>query len=199
MTARPWPSCCDSRPSRVKCRGVAAHIAGAGPGLRAGGSPYVSALLAPVLVRTARATPQLDPRPVGGPLAVGVQTEPRLRCCDRAVGVDVPLLVWLSAAVPDGRRGAVARALADAQALVAVDNQLLSGRVGPPLVRAAVAVPQLCLRAVGRGRVVDVEAAPRLLAHDLLVAGRRWRRLVRAELGEELPHRRRRPGAPAVT
>src|SRR5581483_11734733 len=40
----------------------------------------------------------------------------------------------------------------------------------------------------------------RLLADDLLVAGGRRRRgRARAELGEELPHRRGGPGAPAVT
>src|SRR5215207_5696313 len=71
-------------------------------------------------------------------------------------------------AVPNDDRCAVGRASPrSVQALVAVAGQLLGAGVGPPLVRAAVAVPQLHLRAVGGRAAGNVDAAPRLAAHDL--------------------------------
>ena len=81
-----------------------------------------------------------------------------------------PLQSQMITAVP------LLRALAaGVQALVAVHRQLPVGGVGPALVGAAVAVPQLHLGAVRRAGAGHVDAAARLAAHDHHVRlARRW-------------------------
>src|SRR5687767_15014866 len=96
------------------------------------------------------ARPQMDHGAVGGAIAAGIQTQPRLHAGDGAIGVDVPLLIGLAIAVPDDDSGAVGSALPiGVQALVAIHGQLPAGGVRPSLVAAAVAIPQLHLSAVG--------------------------------------------------
>src|SRR6185295_7258768 len=123
---------------------------------------------APLLVGAAVARPKDDLCTVGGARAVRVDAQSGLDVRDGAVGVDVPLLAESAGAVPDDDHGAVGRAPAGrVQALVAVHRQLLARGIGPPLVRAAVAVPQLRLRAVGGRGAGHVHAAAGLAAHDL--------------------------------
>src|SRR4051812_10974455 len=88
---------------------------------RAGGSSATS----PSLVVPAVAGPEDQLRAVGSRGAVGVQAQARLHAGDRAVGVEIPLLIGLPVAVPDDRRGAVGGALAiGVEALVAIHLQL---------------------------------------------------------------------------
>src|SRR3954454_10664998 len=135
-----------------------------------------SAAQGPLLVGAVEALPELDLGAVGGAERAGVQAEPGLHAGDGAVGVDVPLLVVLAVAVPDDRGGAVGRAASGGvQTLVAVDLQLLARGDRPPLVGAAVAVPQRDLRAVGGGVARHVDAPVGLVAHDLDALRRRPR------------------------
>ncbi len=65
----------------------------------------------------------MEQGPVGGAVRAGVNAETGLHAGDRAVGVDVPLLIGLFVAVPDDEAGAVGNALAGGvEALVAVDH-----------------------------------------------------------------------------
>src|SRR5207302_8369298 len=115
----------------------------------------------PPLVAAAVARPQLDQRAVAGACPTPVEAEPRLGAGDRAVSVEVPLLVGRAVTRPDIRLGAGAGALAvGVQARAAVDPQLTRGGRRPLLVGAAVAVPQLHLGAGGLRGAGYVHAAP---------------------------------------
>ena len=94
---------------------------------------------------------------------------------DGAVGVEVPLLVGAAVSVPDDDRRTVAGTGAvGVQTLVAEDHQLPAGRVGPALVTATVAIPQLDSGAVGGVGVRHVDASARTGADQVeRGAGRR--------------------------
>src|SRR6185437_7073963 len=154
--------------------------------VQSGATVIGSAAQAPLLIGAAVATPELEPGPVGGAGAAGVQAQPRLGADDGAVGGDVPLLVGLAIAVPDDDSRAAAGALAiGVQAPVAVQGELPVGGVGPALVGAAVAVPKLRLGAVG-GAAGHVDAAAGAGTHD------RHTRLTRRWAARRLAARRGR-------
>src|SRR5690606_25250187 len=116
---------------------------------------YRSSAAGPALVVAAPAGVDLDRGAVAA--AGGVQAEAGLDADDGSVGVQGPLLVVAAPAAVDLDPGAVAGPCG-VQALVAVDPELARCGVLPLLVRAAMAVPQLELRPVGRARVGHVEA-----------------------------------------
>src|SRR4029079_3597240 len=120
----------------------------------------------PPLVGLAVARPQLDERVVGRRSTTHVQAQPRLCARDGAVGIDVPLLVRLPAAVPEHDLRAVGRLVVVGIQALAQHLQLLAAGVGPALVGATVAVPDDQLDAVGGGAARVVQAAVRTDATD---------------------------------
>src|ERR1022692_4138884 len=116
----------------------------------------------PLLVAAAVAGPDLHRGSVRGARAGHVQAEPGPAADDRPVGVEVPQLVGATGAGRYIHPGARGRGVAgDIEALAAVDLQLAARQVGPLLVRAAVAVPDLQQGPVGRGQAGHVQAAVR--------------------------------------
>src|SRR5690606_12770395 len=126
----------------------------------------------PLLVAAAAAGVQLQARAVGGPGTRRIQAQPGLHPDDAAVGPELPLLVVAAPAAVDLDHRTVSGA-ARVQALVAEDAELTGGGVGPLLVGAAVAVPELHLGAVGGVAVGYVEAPAGAHAPDLPGIARR--------------------------
>ena len=156
---------------------------------------------APLLVGGAGAGPELELRAVGGAEGGGVQAQPRLHAGDRAVGVDVPLLVGLAVAVPDDRGGAVAgAAAATRRGTCCRTPSAACPRCTSSAGWSGRGSPTAGLRAVGGHRARHVHAPAGLAADDrdvLLRAARRGRRRCRVGVSARTGTARRSPTPPA--